>query len=250
MRSHHRNQALLALGCWLFFLLLFVSTWVASKFLHKLDVSASLMTTLVLIDLICQWLCLAWCCFHLARGKGYSEAILLAAVFCPIGILVALVALLALPDKNPGSRSHQPQRRRKEESSPLEKIIRCRRNALVGNAFGFAGFTFGIFLFLFPGGTVIDPDNMRVIGIFMFIAGYGGVIAGCAWWLKAKGWSEALVFIGLMPLLILFIPFVRILLFELVPIGVVMMTLILVTIVAVLPDKSGAPRRKTRLARN
>jgi hypothetical protein len=94
-----------------------------------------------------------------------------------------------------------------------------------------------------------DHANEVVMGIFVFLAGYVGVLAGCVWWLQAKHYNEAIVVIGLMPLGILLVPFVRLILLavpSIVPIGMVMMPLILIVIVAVLPDRSSLSRSHRR----
>jgi hypothetical protein len=83
--------------------------------------------------------------------------------------------------------------------------------------------------------------------LFVFLAGYVSVISGCWWWLKAKELSEGIVLIGFAPMVVFFIPFVR-LIFLAVPrllfVAMLMMPAILIVIVLVLPDKSGASRRR------
>jgi hypothetical protein len=86
-----------------------------------------------------------------------------------------------------------------------------------------------------------------VLGVFIFLGGYGSVIIGCSYWLKAKQWPEAIVFIGLLPLAIPFIPFVRLILLaapRIIPVAMVMMPLILIVVVCLLPDKSGVSKRR------
>jgi hypothetical protein len=128
----------------------------------------------------------------------------------------------------------------------LERTITFRRKALVGNCFGLAGILLGAFLVVFRCGIFLDHANEVVLGLFVFFAGYAGIITGCAYWLKAKQWNEAIVVIGLAPLAIAFVPFVRLLLFanlDLLPVGMFMTSLILVVVVFALPDKSGVGRR-------
>ena len=82
--------------------------------------------------------------------------------------------------------------------------------------------------------------------MFIFLLGYIGVITGCWWWLKAKSWNDAIIFIGLMPLGILFVPFVRLILVRipaLLPMGMVFMPFVLIVVILALPDRSGASRR-------
>ena len=102
-----------------------------------------------------------------------------------------------------------------------------------------------------PGGGLhvigATPKDEITLAIFIFIGSYCAVIAGCYWWVKAKAWNDAVVFIGLMPLTIFLIPYVRLLVFavpQVMMAAMVMMPLILVVVVAVLPDKSGLSRRR------
>ncbi len=142
-------------------------------------------------------------------------------------------------------------RRRKHRRHPhvtnLERTIRDRRNAFLGTYFGLAGIFAGACLAVFRFGIFADHSNEMALGMFVFLFGYSGVLAGCFWWLRAKSWNEAIVFIGLMPLGVLFIPYVR-LIFLSVPslllVGMVMMPLILVVVTAVLPDQSGLSKRR------
>jgi uncharacterized membrane protein YidH (DUF202 family) len=136
-------------------------------------------------------------------------------------------------------KKHQPQRR----ISRAERTILARRNALVGNYFGVGGIALGILLVVFRWRIFAEHGNEVILGIFVFCAGYCGVICGCWWWLKAKAWNEAVVFIGVAPLVVACIPFVRLIFLAaplLLPAGMVMMPAILLVVVSVLPDKSGA----------
>lgn len=122
-----------------------------------------------------------------------------------------------------------------------------RRNALLAVYFGLGGILFSLLLMIFRLGIFSDHENELVLGMFMFLCGYSSVIAGCRWWLRAKNWNEDVAFIGIMPLAILLIPFVR-LVFLAVPLllatATVMTPLLLVVVVFVLPDKSEAARRR------
>ena len=131
--------------------------------------------------------------------------------------------------------------------SSVERIIHFRRNALVGVSFGIIGILLSLVLVLFHIGLFTQHDNERVLGIFIFIAGYSAVISGCWWWTKAKGWNEAVVFIGFLPITILFVPFIRLIVLAtplVLPVSMVMAPIILTVVVAVLPDKSGLPPKK------
>jgi hypothetical protein len=158
----------------------------------------------------------------------------------------------------PNRDSHRKTRKGRSSSnhrhtSPIERIVRYRRNALLGVYFGIAGIVSGVFLVLFRVGIFADHSNELVLGIAVFCCGYCGVLAGCSWWLKAKGWNEAIVVIALMPLGIILIPFVRLVLFSaplLMPACMVMMPLILIVVVLTLPDQSGIPRQRPQWERD
>jgi hypothetical protein len=113
--------------------------------------------------------------------------------------------------------------------------------------FGLPAIILGAFLAVFRLGLFSDHANEVVLGIFVFLAGYGGIISGCGFWLKAKEWNEGIVFIGLMPLAICFIPFVRLIFVAvpvLLPVTMFMMPLILIVVILTLPDRSGISNRK------
>ena len=149
---------------------------------------------------------------------------------------------------------HSRNEYRKPRHSALERTIICRRNALLGIYFGLPGIFVGALLVIFRWGFFRDHSNEAVLGMFVFLAGYVGIITGCGYWLKAKQWNEAIAVIGLLPLVILFIPYVRLILIvapTLLPVGMFMMPLILIVVVLALPDKSGVGRStKSRHSRH
>lgn len=170
-----------------------------------------------------------------------------AASVVGVVAITSIVAWLFKLLRNPG----RPRRTRKKErgygsSSGLERNFRYRRNATVGIYFGLAGIVLAMIFVLFRLGISQDHADEVVLGMFVFLGGYSGIIAGCSYWLKAKQCQEAIVFIGLMPLALPFIPFVRLILFRvpaILPVGMLMMPLILIVVVAVLPDRSGVSKR-------
>lgn len=156
-------------------------------------------------------------------------------------LLVWLYRGLKRPDGHGRKRRHSH-----ESGSPLERVMRHRRRAVVGVYFGVIGILVGVFLSLVRVGLFADHANEVVVGIFVFLGGFCGVMIGCSAWLKAKGWNEAIVFIGVMPLAVLFVPFVRIIVLTtgILPVAMVLMPLSLVVVVFVLPDRSGVSRRR------
>jgi hypothetical protein len=169
------------------------------------------------------------------------------SVMCGVGLLAISGVTAWLWRILRGSRSTGASRKRPRHSrtSHLERIMIYRRNALLGVYFGLPGIFLGALFVIFRWGIFSDHANEVVLGMFVFLAGYAGIIVGCAYWLKAKEWNEAVLIIGLAPLAIPFIPFVRLLLFatrQLLPVGMFMMPLILIVVVFALPDKSGVGR--------
>ncbi len=142
------------------------------------------------------------------------------------------------------SRSKSHKRR---HMSGLERMSSWRKRAVLGIYFGLAGIGLGVLLVVFRWGIFSDPENETVLGIFVFLAGYTGVLIGCSYWLKAKSQLQALVFIGLMPLAIMMVPFVRLIFVAapmLLPVSMVMMPVVLIVVVAVLPNQSSDAGRK------
>lgn len=191
-----------------------------------------------------------WTCYHLALSKGYSGAICIFGVLGPPAQLGVLIGLLVMRDKHSRETSHRPKKHR-YGGSRLERIVICRRNAVIGIFFGLGGIAAGVALVLFRFGIFHHHSDEVVLGIFVFVAGYAGVITGCWWWLKAKQWIDAIVFIGLMPLGVLFVPYVRLLYLSipaLLPTGMVFMPIVLIVVVFALPDRSGwADRKRWRI---
>lgn len=168
-----------------------------------------------------------------------------------VGGLIALVAVsfwLYRSLRRQPEKSSRPRSRSRRSRSAIERQVRYRRNALLGNYFGLAGILAGLLLVTVDWGLFRDHDDEASLGIFVFLFGYGSLISGCWWWLKAKSWNEAVVFIGLLPVVILFIPYVRLIFVaipELLAVMMVMMPLILFTVVLVLPNHSPPPRRSS-----
>jgi MFS family permease len=177
----------------------------------------------------------------------------LVAVVGALAIVVLLAALFRILRRNPGSTRKKPSHRLHIGESSVGRVTRFRRNAVVAIYFGVVGIFAGVLLVLFRFGIFADHENESILGIAVFVCGYCSVIAGCGYWLKAKSWPEALVSVGMMPLIILFIPFVRLIFFfvpALLPIAMVVMPLILIVVTAVLPDRSGVSRQKPYWARS
>jgi hypothetical protein len=155
--------------------------------------------------------------------------------------------------KNP-HRANSKKHHRERRMSNTERVMQARSRALLWNYLGLLGIVIGMLLAIFRWHIFADHANESIMGIFVFGAGYCSIICGCWWWLKAKSWSEALVVIGMWPLPIMFIPYVRIIFVRLLvatsPILLLLVMLltpaILFVVVATLPDKSGVNRKQRR----
>jgi hypothetical protein len=167
-----------------------------------------------------------------ARSKIAVSALGLTAICC--------LVVKAGREVQSGNRSRPPHRGtaqhgEERELSRRERVYRLRRKALLWILLGLGG--------LFAGVAVV------LLGLVIFVSGYAGVITGCSWWLKANGWNDAVVFIGLWPLAVFFIPFLR-LIFIAEPLilaaALFFMALILIAVIFNLADRSGVPRRRVR----
>ena len=126
-----------------------------------------------------------------------------------IGIVAVGIALVWIYRLlTPGQRG-QPNILRHRFNSNIEGIVHYRRNAVMGVYFGLAGSACGVLLVVFRIGLFTEHANEVVLGIFVFLGGYAGVISGCWYWAKAKAWNDAVVLIGLLPLVVLLIPFCK-----------------------------------------
>lgn len=260
MNPRHKKQALAGVALWFALPVGFAAFLAIYGHLHKANqppVDSGIHLLVFWIWLATQSVCFFWCGYHLTKAKGYPRSVLLPGLLGPCLQLLMLILLLVLTDKRPEPTDYTAKKRSsRRHESHVERIVRYRRNALLGNVFGLLGIIAGVKLVLFPMGFFQDLENETAVGIFVFLFGYAGVITGCWWWAKAKDWPDVIVFIGLSPLVILFIPYVR-LIFVALPgllaAGMVMMPLIMLVVMMVLPDKSGLPesaRRKRRFDRN
>ncbi|PWU15734.1 MAG: hypothetical protein C5B50_14985 [Verrucomicrobia bacterium] len=109
MISREKRKALLGLGIGLPLFIGFVVLGVlAAKARHAGyrpfgDSTTGILLVLGLLMLIVSLPSYLYGCAALARGKGYSTAILLTVI---LGLLFPLVVLLALPDKNKRHRRY------------------------------------------------------------------------------------------------------------------------------------------------
>jgi hypothetical protein len=243
MDPRHKTKAIIGCAVWFTAIPLGLLAGTIDRWL--IQKSDSISGLIFLLFLALQYLSFFWGGIHLAKAKGYSRGFLIFGLFWPAQLIILPVLLFGLPDKCaiPTKRA-KPTHPRNE--SLIARVVRYRRNAFVANIFGVAGVLVALAFVLLPLGLFNTRDNARVGGLLVFVPSYAAIIYGCYWWVRAKHWHEAVVFIGLCPLAPLVIPYVRILYLAagVFPLLMVIMPILLIGVVAVLPDKSGIPKRK------
>lgn len=131
--------------------------------------------------------------------------------------------------------AYSPYRRRHSS-----RVSRRRRNAALGIGLGLVAIAASIAMVLASPVIHVNRPEEVVPFVLVFFAGYCGVMAGCWQWTRAKGIDDAILLVGLAPIAILCIPFVRLILFAapgLLVLAMILMPLILVGIIAVLPSQ-------------
>jgi uncharacterized membrane protein len=245
MDHRHKNRASIGVVVWLAVMLAFVALLILLKNEHEWVVNIVNQNTLiasVVLGFFIQYFFFFWGGNHLAKAKGYSSGMLCFGIFWPAQMVILAILLFALPDK-----CSSPMRKQKHhhDESPIARIVRCRRNAFMANLLGIAGILVSLALVFLPLGLFDRRDNAGVAAVFIFVPSYVAIIFGCCCWLKAKNWPDAVVFIGLCPLLLLLrrgrMIYLNTGLFLLM---MVLMPILLMGVIAVLPDKSGMPKRK------
>ncbi|MGB8371034.1 MAG: hypothetical protein ACLPYZ_06535 [Limisphaerales bacterium] len=249
MDSRHKNKAITGAAVWFGSIpLVFIVGAICKKFSHESAASSGKITGFIFLSfLFVQYLAFFWGGSHLAKAKGYSNGMLVFGIFWPAQLIIFPLLLFALPDKCTCPSNQVSRKKHSHDESLIAHIVRYRRNALVANGLGIAGVLLALVLVFIPLGLFQSWDNAKVAGILVFLPSYAAIIYGCWWWVKAKNWPDAVVFIGLMPLAVLMVPYVRLIYRVtplLLPAGMVLMPIILLGIIAVLPDKSGMPKRK------
>ncbi len=204
--------------------------------------------TFILVTIVVFYFTFFWGGSNLAKAKGYSNGILVLGIFGPLAqIVILLLLLFGMKDRCPAPSRRRPARQHHRDESPIARIVRLRRNAFAANLFGCLGILAVVVTILLHIPVAGTRDGNGVVRLLIFVPSYGLVIWGCANWIKAKNWPDAICLIGLLPLTVLFIPYVR-LIYRLAPlafpIGMAFMPIIMIAVIAVLPDKSGLPKRK------
>jgi hypothetical protein len=243
MIPKYRRQAAITL---LSSIILFELFLIAGKF-YKIHFNVAVVLVLILSGFY------LYGCYALIKAKGHSSAYMAVALLPACTGLLAILPLIvaiALPDKH-GARSGSDRpfwqaRRRHQTGTSGERPVRYRRKALLYLYFGYATLIVGVFLSGFRFG-VFKESAEQALPLFLLLAGYAAVIVGCHWWLKAKSWDDAVLLIGLVPVLIPLVPFARrmigrepIILWG----GMVFMSVLLTIVIFTLPNRSPGPLRK------
>jgi hypothetical protein len=249
MDSRHKNKAITGTAVWFAAIPLVLTAHVlCKKFIPDTVTKPDHTFGLIfLLFMLVQYLAFFWGGNHLAKAKGYSNALLMFGIFWPAQLVTLTLLLFALPDKCPHSSSQTRKKKHSHDESQIGRIVRFRRNALVANALGVFGILLALSIIFVPIGFFASRDNACVTAIFIFIPSYAAILNGCWSWVRAKNWPGGVIFIGLMPLALPFIPYVRLIYRVaplLLPASMVMMPIVLIVVVAGLPDKSGMSKRK------
>lgn len=249
MDIRHKKQAIIGISLWAAAIPIFLVVGVfAQLFAQLAGIGGKNIAALgFLLFLPFQYGMFFWGGKHLCRAKGYPAGMLLFGIFWPAQLFVLAVLLFGLPDKRVQSSGPVRKSRGHHGESFIARVVRFRRNALVAILFGIFGIIVALSLALFSFGPFVARDNNTAAATFVFVPSYVAVIYGCWWWLKAKFWHEGVILIGVVPVLVLFVPYVRLIYVAvpmLLPATMTLMPIILLGVIAVLPDKSGMPRQR------
>jgi hypothetical protein len=250
MDRRYKRKALSGVVAWFLSpVLALVPTLIAAGILNG-EHSDMPVVIFFLTTLVAFYFTFFWGGGYLVKAKGYSNGILFLGILGPfIQVIILLVLLFGMEDRCPDPSRRPPAKRHRRDESLIARVVRLRRNAFAANVFGCVGIFFVVVTILLQIPVASTPDGNGLVRLLIFVPSYSLVIWGCANWIKAKNWPDAICLIGLLPLAVLLIPYVR-LIYRLAPmafpIGMAFMPIIMIAVIAVLPDKSGLPRRKHR----
>lgn len=252
MDKRYKKKALWGVAVWFLSpVLALVPTLIVALIFHGGHNSSEMAgATFLLAVVVASYFTFFWGGSNLAKAKGYSNGILVPGILGPlVQIIILLLLLFGMEDRCPDPSRRRLAKHHHRDESPVARIIRLRRNAFAANLFGCLGIFVVVATILLHIPMANTRDNNGVVRLLIFLPSYGLVIWGCANWIKAKNWPDAVCLIGLLPLVVLFIPYVR-LIYRMVPmafpIGMALMPIIMIAVIAVLPDKSGLHKRKHR----
>jgi hypothetical protein len=248
MDNQHKKQAVIGVGLWFLALpLCFFCAAIAGFLLRSFEWGQDKFVAIFFLSFLAlQYFAFFWGGSHLAKAKGYSNGMLWVGIIWPFQIIILAVLLFGLADRFADPSLRGGKSRRHGDESLVARVVRFRRNALVAIIFGLFG-TFVALSLVFSFGPFTSHQDNVVAAIFVFVPSYAATIYGCWSWVKAKHWHEGVVFIGVLPVFVLLIPYVRLIYLAvpmLLPTTMLFMPIILLGVVAVLPDKSGLRRHR------
>ena len=250
MDARHKNKAIIGVAVWLAAVPLAILAWsAANKHFFPVDKDALKVARGIILAAFfaVQYFYFFWGGSHLARAKGHSNGMIIFGIFLPAQIVILSLLLFALPDNCSRHSGQKIKRKGSKDESQISRVVRYRRNALVANTLGLLGILIALGCIFLGPAFFERRDNALLVGVLIFVPSYAAVIYGGWWWTRAKNWSDAVIIIGLLPLAVPFIPVVRSIFRVaplLLPAGMVVMPIILLGVIAVLPDKSGMPKRR------
>ena len=158
MNLRHRNKAIFGLSLWFCAFVACIALFVfkGSKSWETDFLSGKITVAIFWGTVVAQYVFFFWGGRHLARAKGYPNTIVFFG-FVPCLHPLLVTMLLVLPDKEIQSmhRSGSASRRHSHESE-IARVVRFRRNALLGNSFGLFGIALGVACVMLPVGIFED----------------------------------------------------------------------------------------------
>lgn len=199
MDKHYRKKALWGVVAWFLSpVLALVPSFIVVSIFHDGHLSSDLAgATFVLATILACYFTFFWGGSNLAKAKGYSNGILVPGIFGPpVQIIIMLLLLFGMEDRCPDPSRRRPAKRHHRDESPIARIVRLRRNAFAANLFGCLGIFVVVMTILLHIHMASTPDDNGVIRLQIFVPSYGLVIWGCANWIKAKNWPDAIASSG------------------------------------------------------
>lgn len=184
MIPHYRRKGVIGLLLWTATLAFYVFAGLIAASRDEdgyviSETNARFIGVVIFIGLFFQTSVFLWGGSNLAKAKGIPhQFVFLGLMPCLQPLLLTVLLLLEDRNKLPSS-NERPQRRSRSGESKIARVVRYRRNAFIGNFFGLFAILSGVFIMVVPLGIALDPDNEVVVGIFIFILGYSGVLVGC-----------------------------------------------------------------------
>ena len=101
-----------------------------------------------------------------------ARARIVAAIVGGLAIIAIVFWLYRILRRGTHNSGGKRRHRRRHHGSLIERVVRYRRNAMLGIYFGVLGIAAGVALVLFRCGIFANHDNEAALGLFVFLAGY------------------------------------------------------------------------------